>query len=181
MGILSGISKREITAGGVQYALIAKMSDVAMAFVENTGSTESTVTYTLADGSPITSGNTPFKRYAFTQETANGDAAQVGTPNQGTSVFTHTVNMTFHKRDAALRNEIQVLAKNELVLVLVDCEGYSEGYGGQCDKGLLMTAGTAPTGTAGADLNGYTTTLTATQKNMPYTVTSAHLAEITPA
>ncbi len=61
MGILNGVlTQDEISSGGVQYALIARMKDIKITFVENDGATASTATYTLADGSAITPVNTPF-------------------------------------------------------------------------------------------------------------------------
>jgi len=182
--ILNGIASRQsLGVGGVRYAYIAKLADVAIEYTEGDGETPSTAAFTLADGSEITpgtGGNSPFKKYVFTIETSSSDAAQTGTPAQGSSVFAHTVNMTFHKKNAALRNEVQALAEDETVVVMVDCNGYAELLGGQCGEGLHMTAGTAPSGVAKGDLNGYTITLTANQAKAPYTVEDTELTAIDP-
>lgn len=185
--LLNGISSRQsLGVGGVRYAYIAKMSDLDITFTEGTGGeagSASTAAFALADGTvidPGTSGNSPFKKYVFTVETSSSDAAQTGTPAQGSSVFAHTVNMTFHKKNAALRNEVQALAEDEVVVVMVDCNGYAELLGGQCGEGLHMTAGTTPSGVARGDLNGYTITLTANQAKAPYTVEETELTNINP-
>lgn len=181
MSILQGIDNRGVSTGGIRYALICKIEDVDITFTPGTGATASTATFELAGGSPITPATSPFKKYAFTQDSSSGDAPQTGTPAQGSSVFAHTVNLTFNKKDAAIRNEVQLLADSETVIVLTDCNGYNELYGGQCDKGLYMTAGTAPSGVAGADLNGYVLTFTqASQSKLPFTVEDSELALIDP-
>lgn len=179
MGILNGVSRREdLGTGGVKYALIAQMDEVKITFINNTGSTASTATFTLPDGSAITTENTPFKKYAFTVDTASSDAPQVGAPSMGSSIFTHTVNMTFHRKSAALRNEIQALTQKETVVVMIDSNGYAELLGGQNCEGLHATAASMSSGIAKGDLNGYTITLTNTQPKAPYTVESTELAKI---
>lgn len=182
MSILNGVSKRQsLGVGGVRYALIAKLEDLNIEFNDNDNTTDSTATFNLADGTPITSEVSPFKKYVFSVETSSTDATLAGTPAQGSSVFTHTVNMTFHKKNAALRNEVQALASDETIVVMVDCNGYAEVFGGQCGEGLYATAGTAPSGVAKGDLNGYTITLTANQAKAPYTVDETELTNIMPA
>jgi hypothetical protein len=159
MGILAGIAKRpSLGTGGILTAYIVKLDDIS--------------DYTQLGGTATITLSTPntWLQYFFASETSSGDAPITGVPGQGTSYSTHTVNLTFAKKDAVLRNEVQALAQDELVIVLKDGDGYMEVYGGQDGEGLYLTAATAPTGAAKGDLNGYVLTLTANQAELPLTM-----------
>lgn len=177
MSILNG----HITSGldsfaGVGYALIALKSDIEIVFDDELG----TVTITLSGGTAITPINTPFKKYSFPNGTSNSGFSQAGNIGTGTNVFTHTVNMTFKKRNLFLRNEIQTLTESETIVVMLDCNGYAELLGGRCNKGLFTVTGTGDSGVAAADLNGYVINLSAEQSKSPMAVDEATLLTIDP-
>ena len=76
-----------------------------------------------------------------------------------------------------MRNEILLLAKNTLVAVVEDQNG-TYWYLGRFN-GLDITTGTASSGLAQADRNGYQLTFTGGEKELAPTVSSAVIATLT--
>lgn len=139
------------------------------------------VTYTLAsgsdceiasisvDGTPLTSADfytwtTPKQTSSFT-ETANI------APEAGTVFYTQELQLIFNKMQCSTRDQLLLLAQNTQLLVVV-----KDNNGAYWSVGLLrgaeMTAGTATTGTAYADANQYTVTITGYEINPTFLVDS---------
>jgi hypothetical protein len=80
------------------------------------------------------------------------------------------------KMETSKRLQMMALLMNECVAIVKDCNGkyWYLGY----DNPLEASAGTASTGTANTDLNGYDITLTDTSRELPYEVDSTALASI---
>ena len=78
------------------------------------------------------------------------------------------LSLVFPKQDAAKRLEVNALAQAGLMAIVQDNNDNYWLLGK--DEPLLMTTGTAETGTARADRNGYALEFTDGQKQMPYTV-----------
>lgn len=110
-----------------------------------------------------------FWSYELVKETSNfAEAITTSVPN-GTTFYAQTLEIILNKLQVNTRNEILLLAKNSLVAIFEDNNGVKWVAG--MDAGLDITAGTAGTGTAFGDRNGYTITLTGNQKELASTFT----------
>jgi hypothetical protein len=97
--------------------------------------------------------------YTFEHEIETGSYTENGvfSTENGTSFYEETLSITLHRLDATLRNQILLLAQNrDLRIVFIDNNDVTYIMG--LTRGAVMSAGTAATGTAVADLNGYTLT-----------------------
>ena len=133
--------------GGVKSVRLASLEDyTAMAA-------------TVAAGA-ITGFNTAaleFFKYDQLKETSSLTESIVGSSQNGTVYFTPEVVIVLSKLDVTKRNEIKVLAQQRLVAIVEgnDSSYWVVGYA----NGLELNAGTSATGTAFADLSGYSLTL----------------------
>lgn len=84
----------------------------------------------------------------------------------GASYVTTELALVFSRMDAAKRASIQALALDELMAIVEDSNGELWLLG--ADAPLVATAGAGETGTAMADANRYTITLTDEAKQFPY-------------
>lgn len=88
----------------------------------------------------------------------------------GTIFYTQTVTATFFKLSAARRKQLELVAKNRLVVFVQD-NNNNIWMVGKVD-GAEVTAASTSTGTAKGDLNGYTITFTAEEKSKAYRLES---------
>lgn len=126
------------------------------------GNFDSGATYTLNANDVITAftGST-VSYYTFEQEMETGEFNQAGqySTENGTVFFQQDLTLTFHKNDAALRNQLLVLSQANMSVIIKDQRGeyWLMGY----QNGVRATAGAMNTGKAYGDLNGFTITLQA--------------------
>lgn len=100
---------------------------------------------------------------SFTEEVASS-------VENGTIFYTQTVTATFFQLSAARRKQLEIIAKNRLVVFVLD-NNNNIWMVGKVD-GAEVTAMSTATGTAKGDLNGYTITFTAEEKNKAYRLES---------
>lgn len=81
----------------------------------------------------------------------------------GTTVYNQQVNLVFLKLQQSTRNQIKLLAQNTNMKVFVETNEGSIFYLGE-DFGMALSSGTAESGTAFADRNGYTLLLEGFEK-----------------
>ncbi len=114
---------------------------------------------TVTESSGIVTGITKatgkkFRKYSVVRETSNSDETIAGNEQNGSIFYNQAIQIILNKRQASVRNEILLLAKNHLIIVAVDNLGNGWLYGRV--NGLMLNAGSANSGTAWADRNGYT-------------------------
>lgn len=95
----------------------------------------------------------------------------------GTIFYAQELAIMLNKMQANTRNEILLLAKNNLLAVVEDANGKYWLLGKQ--NGLDITAGSSATGTAQADKNGYALTFSGGEKELAPEVTSGIIAGLT--
>lgn len=117
-----------------------------------------------------------FWKYSLIRETSNFSEAITGNEANGTIFYTQTGEIIVNKKQASVRNEIMLLAKNNVAIVAVDNNGKGWLYGRVF--GLMLNAGTAATGTAWGDRNGYTLTFNGTEKELAPEVTTGVIATL---
>ena len=100
---------------------------------------------------------------SFTEEIASS-------VENGTIFYTQTVTATFFALTADRRKQLELVGKNRLVVFVQD-NNDNIWMVGRFD-GAEVTAASTATGVAKGDLNGYTITLTAEEKNKAYRLES---------
>ena len=99
-----------------------------------------------------------FRKYQLVLETANFGEDIAGNRQNGTLYYPQRGTIVINKQNVAVRNEILLLAKNRLIVVIKDNNLTYRLYGREF--GMMLQTGTAETGTAWADRNGYTLNFT---------------------
>ena len=100
---------------------------------------------------------------SFTEEVASS-------VENGTIFYTQTITATFFALSAARRKQLELVAKNRLIVFVQD-NNDNIWMVGRFD-GAEVTAASTATGVAKGDLNGYTITFTAEEKNKAYRLES---------
>jgi len=124
-----------------------------------TGTTEN------ADQEILTVGATGGTVYTFQVEknTSNFVENIQASLENGTIVYNQQLNLVFLKLQQSTRNQIKLLAQNTNMKVFVETNEGSIFYLGE-DFGMALASGTAESGTAFADRNGYTVVLEGFEK-----------------
>jgi hypothetical protein len=137
------------------------------------GNFKSGATYTLDANERITTfSGTTASYFKFEQEMETGQFNQTGaySTENGTVFFTQEAMLTFHKNDAALRNQLLVLSQANMSVIVRDQRGelWLMGY----QNGVRTTAGSMNAGKAFGDLNGVTLTLQAKEPEPAYSISA---------
>ena len=124
-----------------------------------TGTTEN------ADQEILTVGATGGTVYTYQVEknTSNFVENIQASLENGTIVYNQQLNLVFLKLQQSTRNQIKLLAQNTNMKVFVETNEGSIFYLGE-DFGMALASGTAESGTAFADRNGYTVVLEGFEK-----------------
>lgn len=117
-----------------------------------------------------------FRKYQLVQETANFGEDITGNRQNGTLFYPQRGTIIINKQNVAVRNEILLLAKNRLAVVIKDNNLTYRLYGRE--YGLQIQTGTAETGTAWGDRNGYTLNFTGNELELAPFVTDAVIATL---
>lgn len=117
-----------------------------------------------------------FRKYQLVQETANFGEDITGNRQNGTLFYPQRGTIVINKQNVAVRNEILLLAKNRLVVVIKDNNLTYRLYGRE--YGMMLQTGTAETGTAWGDRNGYTLNFTGNELELAPFVTDAVIATL---
>lgn len=117
-----------------------------------------------------------FRKYQLVQETANFGEDITGNRQNGTLFYPQRGTIVINKQNVAVRNEILLLAKNRLAVVIKDNNLTYRLYGRE--YGLMIQTGTAETGTAWGDRNGYTLNFTGNELELAPFVSDAVIATL---
>ena len=147
------------TIGGIKAIYLQQHADF-LSGVSVDGSTQEIDALPTAD---VYKYICPKHTGSFTEEVASS-------VENGTIFYTQTVTATFFKLTAARRKQLELVAKNRLVVFVQD-NNDNIWMVGRFD-GAEVTAMTTATGVAKGDLNGYTITFTAEEKNKAYRLES---------
>jgi len=109
-------------------------------------------------------------KYTLPKHTGNFTEEVASSVENGTIFYTQTVAATFFKLTAARRKQLELVAKNRLVVFVQD-NNDNIWMVGKSD-GAEVTAMSTATGTAKGDLNGYTITFTAEEAHKAYRLES---------
>ena len=118
-----------------------------------------------------------FRKYELVKNTGALTETITASVENGTVFYAQELSIVLNKLQANTRNEILLLAKNTLMAVVQDANDKYWLVGRY--QGLDITAGTAVTGTAQADRNGYTLTFSGGEKELAPEVNSGIIAGLT--
>ena len=110
------------------------------------------------------SGSGTFYKFELTKNT--GDITETPTPSleNGTVFYDQSLNVSFHKLQSSIRNQVKVLAQNPNLKIIVETNnGVESPYTGRYFlvgryRGATLSAGSATSGTAFGDANQYALT-----------------------
>ena len=114
-------------------------------------------------------------KYEFLPETANFTETETENAQNGTVFYDQVLNVMLSKLSTTKRNELRILAQSRLDVVVVDRNGVSWLLG--WNNGMTKS-GTAATGQAMGDMNGYTLVLTGKEEDPMLEVTSSIYATL---
>jgi hypothetical protein len=155
----------DVGTGGTKECYIIELENVE----EVTESSGTITAITKASGKI-------FRMYQLVLETANFEESIVGNRANGTIYYDQKGTIILNKQQVAVRNEILLLAKNNLIVVIKDNNDTYRLYGRQ--YGLRLETGTASTGTAWGDRNGYTLNFTGKEPELAPFVDAATVATL---
>ena len=140
---------------------------VAISGSENSGTPGITIDsiQTSEDYQKITqiSGSGVWYKFELFRQTSNLTETITSTPENGTVFYDQALTAVFFKMKQSVRNQINTLAKNPNLKIIVETNNGSDGSGGRFflmgqNNGAQLLSGTGQTGTAFGDLNGYNLT-----------------------
>lgn len=165
--LINGLDKSCFNnAGGVNKIYIADFENVT-AFT--TGTASAPLIGDWIDGITM-AGVTQFYEIKTNKNVCNFTEDAAIDMTNGTTFFNQVVNIVLSRRETTKRDFIEKLTagQKQLVLIVLDSNG-NYWYFGQVE-GAYVTAITGGSGTAKADANGYTITLTAMEAEQAYQV-----------
>jgi len=115
-------------------------------------------------------------KYEFRPETASFTETETENDVNGTVFYEQVLNVMLHKLNTTTRNELRILAQARLDVVVADRNGKYWLLG--WNNGLTKS-GTAVTGQAMGDMNGYTLVFTGKEELSMVEITSATYATLT--
>jgi len=158
----------DVGAGGTKECYLIELENI-LSLTESSG--------TITAITKVT--GKQFRKYALVLDTAAFDETITGNRQNGTLFYAQKGSVIINKQQVAMRNEIMLLAKNNLVIVIRDQNFTNRLYGRV--NGLRLAAGSAATGTTLADRNGYTLDFTGNEPELsPFLTDAAVLTLQTP-
>lgn len=154
--------------GGIKSVRFASLSDW-----ESLDPAYSTGAVTFGSSSAV------FYKYELDKEESMFSDDPTAGSNRGTFYYVPTLTFILSKLDVAKRNEIQLLCKNRVVAIVETRESTPTYWAIGQTNGLDFTQGTGASGTAAADLNGYTLTFNGMEPDPMVEVSDGDLASIT--
>lgn len=151
--------------GGVKEVYLIELENIA-SYTESSG----TLTAITKVSGKV------FRKYQLVLETASFDEDLTGNRQNGTLFYAQKGVIVINKQNVAVRNEILLLAKNRLVAVVKDNNLTYRLFGREF--GLMLQTGSANTGTAWGDRNGYTLNFTGNELELAPFVSDAVIATI---
>jgi hypothetical protein len=117
-----------------------------------------------------------FFKYDLAKETSQFTETFTSSVANGTFFYAQELSIVLNKLQTNVRNEILLLAQNNLLAIAEDKNGNYWLLGRL--NGLDVTGGNAASGTASGDRSGYTITLTAQEKELAISVNSGIIAAL---
>ena len=118
-----------------------------------------------------------FYKYELQRNTSEWKEDIEGNPDNGTVTFKQSLTIILNRLQTSVRNEILLLAKNNLWVVVADRNGNYWLLGEQL--GVDLTKGEAGAGKTGIDRSGFSLTFTGEEPEMATNISSTVAAALT--
>lgn len=148
--------------GGIKRILIAQKDDVSAISID--GGSSST-TYDQVTGITMATGK-KFEEWSFRAETGSYTSTMTADQKTGNKFFTTEVALQFSRAEAQKRMAIQSAINAGSVVIIEDMYGKYVVLG--VENEVAITAAVMQSGTAMADLSGFTLTLQEISESMPH-------------
>tara|TARA_R110002020_G_scaffold240290_1_gene453017 strand:+ start:1583 stop:2167 length:585 start_codon:yes stop_codon:yes gene_type:complete len=151
-------------SGGVKYIYFG-VYDQFDAPIDGTG-----IIVTNSEITDIEMGTNTLYRYTVPRGSTTANETITGSTENGTLFYTPTVNMILNRLTKEDQNEIKLLGQSQVVVFAqlnaqVPATGNDVIIGLGVTNGMSLNAGTADTGAAFGDRNGYTLTFDGLESN----------------
>lgn len=117
-----------------------------------------------------------FRKYVLEAHVAEGSEDVAKNRDSGTSAVKQSVKFPINKMTTSVRNELLLLGKNRLLIVLLDNNGKGWLYG--YEFGCTLESAAIKTGVKLEDHNGYELTFVGNEKEPAYEVDSTTLGTL---
>lgn len=153
----------EANLAGIKKVYLGYYEDFEIAPVEGSNPTHTATITAVGDGK--------LYPYTFAKRTGSLTSTLTKDETNGIRYYTHTINLQFNKLEASKHLEMEAMAAEALIAIVVDNNNKSwvVGYDGY----LSASAQTAQTGQSYDELNGYTLTMDAMSAYLPYEVSES--------
>ena len=170
---ISGVtySLCESNMGGVKAIYLANREDVASVQTGTSETIEGACIATIT----MASGHT-FQEFLVRKNTCSMTST-LNVSDNGSSYVSTELSIVLRKMDSAKRMAMNALILGECYAIVIDANNIAWLLG--FDEAVTCTAGGAETGTAKADSNQYTLTLTDESLEYPYELSASALAAAT--
>jgi len=161
-----------LTLSGIPLDCRDSVGGISAIWIGNSA-TKSTLTEA---GGKITAISTPtnFKLYELRRETASFTETLNNSDENGTLFYSQELSFYLSKLQSSKRNEIVLLAKDDVLVIIKDTNGTKWLLGRE--NGMQL-AGTSVTGTAFGDRSGYELTFSGNEREPAIEVTQALTGE----
>lgn len=150
--------------GGIEKIFIANGP------VESITETAGNITAITVGGSALVPAD--WKVFETPRQTSSLSETITASQENGTVTYQQDLTMVFNKMSAEKRNQILLMAEaTSMVIVAKDNDGVYWSIG--VERGAYMTSGTATSGVAYADRNGYELIVTGMEKSPMFTVNAS--------
>jgi hypothetical protein len=133
---------------------------------------------TVTDGmiTAIIGGATAWSLYEFRKETGSATSTFTRDDATGSLYYSTDIVFQFSKLETSKRIEINAIAQSDTAWIIEDNNGRFWYFG--YFSPVTLSDGTAETGTAFADFNGYNVTLNDLSRELPYEVSATAAATL---
>lgn len=118
-----------------------------------------------------------FYLFQQSQQTSQVTEEITGSDENGSIFYAHTLELQFNKMQAAVRNQVKLLAANRCVAIVKDRNGTATMWG--ATLGLSLNTGSGGSGKAYGDFNGGRVTLSGAEPEPYFEVNSTVYAALT--
>ena len=146
--------------GGIEKIFIANGA------VQSITETAGLITAITVGGAPLVPAD--FFQFATPRQTSSLTETQTPSQENGTVTYDQALTMVFNKMEATKRNQLLLMAEaTSLVVVAKDNNGKYWSIG--IERGAFMTTGSATSGVAYGDRNGYEVVVSGMEKSPIFT------------
>lgn len=168
--IVSGIERDCIdSAGGIKELYITEFENVPQTAITVTSGTVTAMTQTSGK---------KFWVYKLENEVSELTEGETLSVENGSVFYEQTLSFSLHKMEAKKRNNLRLLAKNRLMVIVLDSNG-KYWVVGRTRGAHKVGTNEAKTGLAMGDMNGYTISITGKEPDSMEEVDSTLISALT--